>query len=157
MKTYKVKNGSVTYEFDGTLLAESTSQKPDGTRWVEFRIYVTVAGTYILERVGRSDVFHDLSCEVVERNGLRFDPRDVLEDRHVPCLECDPDEFQDLLVLEKDRYFALTSEDPKTIIKSLYRKDGDSFYMTKVTERLIEDASKVDKRLEQAYKVQYIA
>ena len=157
MMNYKVKSGSRIYEFDGTLLAESTSKRSDSSRWIEFRLYVTVGGTYILERVGRSDIFHTLACPVVERNGLKFNPDDQLENRHVACLECDPDEDIDLLVIEKDRFFAMTSDNPQTIIKALYKKSDNVAYLTKVTERLIEQASEKDRRLEQAYRVQYIA
>lgn len=157
MKNYKVKSGSRIFEFDGTLLAESSSQRSDSVRWVEFRLYVTVGGTYVLERVGRSDVFHNLACPVVERNGLKFHPEDALEGRHFPCLECDPDEEFDLIVIEKDRHFAVTSDDPRTIINALYKKGDSVSYMTKVTERLIDVAAAKDKRLEQAYRVQFIA
>ena len=153
---YKVKNGNRIYEFDGTLLASSTSKKQDSYRWVDFNLYITAAGTYILERIGQTDYFHHIECEVVARNKLKFSPEDQLEDRHVPCEICDPDDFDDI-VLEKPRYFALTSDSPAAILEALHKKaDDGARYMTYVTQRLIEDAAVHDKRLEKAYRVEYI-
>ncbi len=154
---YKVKNGNRIYEFDGKLLASSTSKKPDSYRWVEFNLYLTVGGSYILERIGQTDYFHHIECEVVGRNNLKFNPEDHLEDRHVPCEICDPDDFDDI-VLEKPRYFALVSEYPAAILEALHKKaDDGARYMTYVTQRLIEDAAVHDKRLEKAYRVEHIA
>ena len=156
MEHYKVKNGNRIYEFDGTLLSSSTSKKPGSYRWVEFNLYITAAGTYILERVGQTDIFHHIECEVVGRNKLKFSPEDILEDRHVPCEICDPMDDHDI-VLEKPRYFALVSEYPAAILEALHKRaDDGARYMTYVTQRLIEDAAVHDKRPEKAYKVEYI-
>ena len=148
---YKVKNGNRIYEFDGTLLSSSTSRKQDSYRWVEFNLYITAAGTYILERIGQTDIFHHIDCEVVERNKLKYNPEEqVLQDRHVPCEICDPDDEDDI-VLEKPRYFALVSEFPAAILEALHKKAHDGArYMTYVTQRLIEDAALHDKRLAKA-------
>lgn len=154
---YEVKNGNRTYKFDGTLLAQSTSKRRDAHRWVEFYLYVTASGTYIFERIGQTEVFHHVDCEVVSRNGLKYDPEDRLEDYHVPCLECDPDEDYDDIVIEKPRYYALVSEHPGAILDALHKQDPNGArYMTNVAERLIEDACKKDKRLEKAYMVEVI-
>lgn len=155
---YKVRSGLRTYEFDGTLIASSTSQRPDSYRWVDFNLYVTVGGHYVLERIGQSDIFHkNIGCSVVDRNKLKFLPGDVLEDHHVPCEECIPDEYTDIIIIEKPRFYALVSEQPDAILEALHKRDSNGArYMTKVTERLIEDAAKHDKRLENAYRVEHI-
>lgn len=154
---YRIKNGNRIYAFDGTLLSSSTSQRQDSYRWVEFNLYITFGGSYVLERIGQTDIFHHIDCEVVERNKLKYNPEDQnLQDRHVPCEICDPDEDDDI-VLEKPRYFALVSEYPAAILEALHKKAGDGArYMTYVTQRLIEDAALHDKRLAKAYSVEYI-
>ena len=153
---YQVKHGPRVFDFDGERIASSTSKTSESIRWVDFNLYVTAAGSYVLERIGQSDVFHKLGCEVAERNSLKFTPGDELEERHVACKECDPDEYNDVLVLEKPRYFGVWSEKPEDIIDALHRKKEGVKYMTLVTERLIEEASEYDKRLEKAFRIEYI-
>lgn len=149
--------GPRTLEFDGEILAHSDSKRPNAFRWVEFTLYLTVAGTYVLERVGQTQVFHTLECEVVERNKLKFNPEDHLESFHVPCDECNPFDDDDLII-EKPRYYAVVSESPNAILKALYKKDKDGTrYMTYVTSRLLEEASEKDLRLQKAYQVEYIS
>lgn len=154
---HEVKDGNRTYKFDGRLLSKSTSKRTDADRWVEFALYVTASGIYIVERIGQSNIFHHIDCEVVERNELKYDPEDFLEDWHVPCEICYPDEDVDDIVIEKPRYYALVSELPAAVLESLYKKDENGArYMTNVGKRLIEDACKHDKRLEKAYRVEII-
>jgi hypothetical protein len=155
---YEVKHNSRTIKFDGRRLSRSTSKRPDSDRWVEFALYVTASGTYVFERIGQSNIFHHIDCEVVERNDLEYDPQDILEDRHVPCDICYPDEEVDDIIIEKPRYFALVSDHPAAVLEALHKKDSNGArYMTKVAERLIEEACEHDKRLEKAYRVEHIA
>jgi hypothetical protein len=155
---FKVRNGQRILEFDGQKLSHASSEKPDSDRWVEFTLYFTNGGSYVLERVGQTVIFHrNLGCEVVERNKLRFDSEYELQEHHQPCQLCDPDEYNDLLIIEKPRFYALVTDDPAAIIKSLHKLDANGLpYMTKVAERLLEEASEIDKRLERAYRIQYI-
>ncbi len=154
---YTVKNGSRLLEFDGDLLASSTSKRPGAFRWVEFNLYLTNGGSYVLERIGQTLIFHTVDCEVVERNKLKYSPEDRLTKESVPCEICDPFDDDDI-ILERGRFFAVVSENPETIVKALQKTDRDgSRYQTYVTQRLIEEACTVDKRLERAYRVEYIA
>lgn len=152
---YRVKNGQRVIEFDGEKLSSSSSQNNSSVRWVEFNLYLTVGGSYVLERIGHSLIFHDIGCEVVDRSGLKFRPEDQLTPEHVPCPKCDPDptDPNDIIVIEKPRYFGLWSETPDAVLESLY---GTRNYMTKVAERLIENATEYDQRLERAYRVEHI-
>ena len=155
---YQVKSGQQTLEFDGEKLATSSSQKPDSVRWVDFNLYITDAGTYVLERIGQTDVFHTMACKVVEKNKLKYDPKDPLLKRHVECEICLPDADYDTVVIEKPRYFALVTDSPAAVINALYKKDRDNNtrYMTYVSQKLIEEASNYDKRLEREYRTVYI-
>lgn len=152
---YVVQNGQRKIEFDGEKLSSSSSYTKDSVRWVEFNLYLTVGGSYVLERVGHSLIYHDIGCSVVERSGLKFRPEDQVGPEHVACVECEPDihDPNDIIVIEKPRYFGLWSETPNAVLESLY---GSRNYMTKVAERLIEDATKYDQRLERAYRVEHV-
>lgn len=157
MKHYEVKNNNRTLKFDGRQLAQSTSERPGSPRWVEFALYVTASGTYVYERIGQSNVFHHIDCEVLARNDLEFDPEDYLEEWHVPCDLCYPDPVVDDIIIEKPRYYAMVSDSPDAILETLHKKDENGArYMTKVAERLIEEACQYDKRLEKAYLVEVI-
>lgn len=153
---YKVRNGQRTIEFDGEKLSTSSSQTNDSTRWVEFSLYLTAGGSYVLERTGHSLVYHDINCAVVERSKLKFKPEDQVGPEHVPCEECDPNpaDPNDILIIERPRYFGLWSENPADVLESLY---GTRNYLTKVAARLIEDAAEYDQRLERAYRTEYIS
>jgi hypothetical protein len=122
---------------------------------VEFNLYLTVGGSYVLERIGHSLIFHDIGCDVVDRSGLKFRPEDQIGPEHIPCEQCEPDprDPEDIIVIEKPRFFGLWSETPEAVLESLY---GSRNYLTKVAERLIEDATEFDQRLERAYRVEHI-
>ena len=49
---FEVKDGSRILQFSGRLLGESSSKRGDSTRWIEFKLYKTENGKYILSRVG---------------------------------------------------------------------------------------------------------
>lgn len=49
-----VRDETRELRFDGTLLAEATSEVSGKDRWIEFSVYKTAEGNYVLSRVGRS-------------------------------------------------------------------------------------------------------
>lgn len=155
---YTVRSGERTLKFDGVRLASSTSKKPDSVRWVDFSLYLTEGGAYVLERIGQSDVFHTMACKTVENSKLRYDPNDVLLHRHVECEICLPDPDYDTVVIEKPRYFALVTESPADVLDALHKRNrtNSTRYMTYVSQKLIEEAAKHDKRLEREYLTEYI-
>ena len=54
MREYEVVNGKRRIRFEGELLATSTSWEQGADRWVEFALYRTASGNYVLSRIGRS-------------------------------------------------------------------------------------------------------
>jgi len=84
-------------EFDGTILADVTSQEPGDRRWQEIRIYRTTRDRFVTESVGRSTLpgEHDflhvnvLHNPRVVANALqqRSDGREYLTDLAVEALE----------------------------------------------------------------------
>jgi hypothetical protein len=155
---YEVRNGNRTLKFDGVLLAFSTSFRPGVKRWIEFGLYRTTGGSYVLSRVGETHLYHDPGCPVVERNGLPPVPRISLREGSVPCDLCHPDRTRsEMICPEMPRYWAQVSESAPAVIEHLYKYDEQGArYLTGVAERLLEEASEVDSAIEDAYRVETI-
>lgn len=56
MKSYEVYDGERVFTFEGEVLAETTSWRPDKKRWIDLDLYRTRAGTYVLVGCGRTEV-----------------------------------------------------------------------------------------------------
>ena len=157
----EVKDGSRTLQFNGKLLGKSSSYRKDSLRWIEFDLYKTENGSYILSRVGISVIYHGAACHLVKRYGLQeIAVADVDKDRvqqFVPCDSCNPSFEADLIFPEKNRHWAQVSEDPNAVLEALYKYDnGGARYLTNVAQRLLEQAASVDKNIESIYKIEVI-
>lgn len=156
---YEIKDGSRTLQFNGKLLGKSSSHRRGSTRWIEFELYKTENGSYVLSRVGVSVVYHAASCGLVKRYGLTevavkdlTNPRDL-----VPCETCSPSLSAAVIFPEKDRNWAQVSEDPGAVIEALYKyDDSGARYLTHVAQRLMAEAALVDKGIEEAYTIEII-
>jgi len=155
---YEVRDNKRTIKFDGVLLAFSTSFRPGVKRWIEFGLYRTIGGSYVISRVGETHLYHDTTCPVAERNGLTKIPRVSLREGSVPCETCRPDHSQSEMVSpELPRYWAQTSSTAEAVVDSLYKYDeAGARYLTSVAERLLEEAAAVDPAIESAYRVETI-
>jgi len=155
---YEVKDGSRTLQFNGKLLGESTSWRKGSTRWIEFQLYKTENGSYVLSRIGVSLVYHGSVCPLVKRYGLVEVTSSSISVDAIPCDECNPSLSEVPVVFpERNRTWAQVSDDPDAVLEALYKyDDGGARYLTKVAQRLLEGASKYDKRIEQVYKVEII-
>ncbi len=154
---FEVKDGNRTLQFNGKSLAQSTSRKRDSTRWIEFELFRTDSGSYILSRIGVSLVFHGAACSLVKRYSLQEAPISELHVDAIPCEECNPNESAVLLFPEKYRYWAQVSEEPSAVLDALYKYDnGGARYLTNVAQRLLEEASKNDSEIEKAYRFEII-
>ena len=153
----EVKDGARTLQFNGKLLGKSSSWRRGSTRWIEFELYRTESGSYILSRVGVSLVYHGASCNLVKRYGLSEIPFDELSTGALPCEECYPTEEAELIFPEKNRHWAQVSEEPTAVLDALYKFDeGGARYLTNVAQRLLEDASKTDDKIASIYKFEII-
>ena len=154
---HEVKDGTRILQFNGTLLAESSSYRRGSTRWIEFALYRTENGAYILSRVGVSLVFHGAACPLVKRYGLTEIGVDELDKNAIPCDECRPNFEAQVVFPEKHRYWAQVSEEPDAVLEALYKYDqGGARYLTNVAQRLLEEASKGDSGIERVYRVEMI-
>jgi hypothetical protein len=154
---YEVKDGSRILQFEGRLLGESSSWRTGSTRWIEFKLYRTESGSYILSRVGASLVFHGAACSLVKRYGLIESSTEALFDDALPCEECYPDLNLPVVFPEKFRNWAQVSDDPGAVLEALYKYDtGGARYLTNVAQRLLEDASNRDTGIDGVYRVEMI-
>lgn len=155
---YEVKDGVRTHKFDGTLLAQSSSRFGNRPRWVEFRLYRTPKGTFVLSRVGVSIYYHSAECSVVFRNKLAAVDEIEVPDEYLPCSECRPSRVNpDGIFPETPRYWALSTDRAKDIITHLMKYDDTGVaYLTNVASRLLIAASKQDKRIHEAFYVNLI-
>lgn len=154
---YEVRDGSRTLQFEGELLAKSSSWRRDSLRWIEFELYKTKSGSYVLSRIGVSVVFHGAACHLVKKYKLIESPPEALKNQAVPCEECYPDSTLPVVFPEKDRTWAQVSDDADAVLEALYKyDDGGARYLTHVAKRLLEEASDIDSGIESVYRVEMI-
>lgn len=157
MNNYEVRNGNRILRFEGRHLANSSSKKPGSSRWIEFDLYKTQAGSYVLSRVGVSHVYHSIMCPLVSRYGLHEVDSDELSPEATPCEDCAPDDFEPLVYPELFRYWTLVSEEPEAILDALYKEDHNGArYLTRVAERLLQEAAAQDAEIDLIYRFEYI-
>ncbi len=153
----EVKDGSRILQFNGKLLGKSSSWRRGSNRWIEFELYKTDNGSYVLSRVGVSVIYHTGACQLVKRYGLQeIDTREI---RHevTPCDECRPSLHAPVIFPEKNRYWAQVSDDASAVLEALYKYDNSgSRYLTHVAQRLLESASDLDKGIEAVYRIEMI-
>jgi hypothetical protein len=145
-----------TLQFEGQRLSNASSKRADSLRWVEFELYRTAAGAYIISRVGQTLIYHAASCPVVERNSLSPIPFGALSDGLVSCPDCHPSDLNlredDEVYPEAARHRAVVSETAEGVLEELYRFDEAGVrYITAVARRLIERAATVDQAIYSAY------
>lgn len=153
----EVKDGDRTLQFNGALLAKSTSERKGAYRWIEFELYKTESGSYILSRVGVSLIYHGAACSLVSRYGLKEASTSHLSSAAIPCEECNPDETLDLIFPEKYRYWAQVSDRPEAVLEALHKYDSNGArYLTSVAQRLLKDASRVDIGIAGVYTLEIV-
>lgn len=153
----EIQDGSRILKFNGKLLGKSSSWRRGSNRWIEFELYKTDNGSYVLSRVGVSVIYHSAVCSLVKRYGLQEVVASAIEREVFPCDECKPSLMADVVFPEKNRYWAQVSEDPSAVLEALYKYDNSGArYLTHVAQRLLEEASSADKGIESVYKIELI-
>lgn len=154
---YEVRNGNRVLRFEGRHLANSSSRRAGSPRWIEFDLYKTEAGSYVLSRVGVSHVYHSVVCPLVQRYGLHEADSSALTVDSVPCDDCNPDGLDPVVFPETFRYWTLVSEEPEAILDALYKEDHNGArYLTRVAERLLLEAAAQDAEIDLIYRFEYI-
>ena len=155
---YSVRDGVRTLEFDGVKLASSSSRLPNKPRWVEFEIYRTPRGQYVVSRIGYSVFYHAKECFTVTRNSLS--PVDGLElaPEYIACSTCRPSRLDyDGVFPETPRPAAWVCSDALGVISSLMKVDDNGTeYLTNVARRLLMDAAEEDEHIYDAFYIDRI-
>jgi hypothetical protein len=154
---YEVRDGVRTLKFNGSKLGEASSWRTGSPRWIEFELYKTDGGQYVLSRVGVSLTFHSAVCPLVVRYGLHeVDPSQIAADA-IACPECEPTFDEPLLFPEKYRYWTLVSDDASIVLDALYKPDSSGArYLTNVSRRLLERAARNDAEIDSVYRIEII-
>lgn len=152
---YTVEAKGTRLPFDGTKIASSSS-RGSNPRWVEFNLYKAYTGQYVVERIGKSMLFHSYDCELVAKNRLSGVPCEDVPANYVPCYDCRPSRMDpEGLYPERDRPDFQTCDKPKGVIKYLEQKDNDGLrYLTNVARELLAEASEEDDGIYNVYIIQ---
>jgi hypothetical protein len=164
---YEVKDGFRTICFKGWFLGEADSTiTGNEPRWTELSLYKTTTGHYVLQKVGRSDVFHNETC--AEKSGkairgkrwghldLAADAQDVpesedLENVFIPCEICNPEFDDEPVWVEKDLFSTTSNLTAKQVLEALYRPDTRNTkgpgYLSRVARELLDQACERDDEL----------
>lgn len=155
---YTVKDGNETLQLNGTLLASSSSYEAGKPRWVEFQLFRTNGGQYVISRIGYSLYFHADQCALVTRNRLSPVHESELLVAAIPCEKCKPSRIDVRGVYpERPRYYASVSEKPSGVVDSLTQRDTNtSKYLTNVAKSLLAAASLEDEDIREAFSVRVV-
>lgn len=156
--THRVQDGSRVLTFEGALLG-SASSKRTAPRWSELKLYKTTAGTYVLEKIGRSTVVHVPGCQSIIGSLPRFeeeypgcDPDDYWYD------DCVPDVYDiTSLLVERDRHWALIADDPVQVVDALYRRKDGARHLPRLSIELLDEVTRTDEQLANSYRVERIS
>lgn len=151
---WNVKDGQRSVTFVGQLVASADSQSGTDVRWTELSLYRTSTGRYILEKIGRSDVFHSELCKRRSK-GLSFtdlhaaaeaQSRDQdVTTSYIACTDCRPDFEVRPAWVEQDISSVAVYENVPVMIDAMYRRDADSaHFMSRVSRMLLDNASRKD-------------
>jgi len=158
--TFKVLDSSRILQFEGVHLSHSSSERDDSVRWIEFDLFRTESGQYVLSRVGMSLVYHDRECRLVDQYGLHAAPAASLDLDSVPCGKCAPvlQADNDVIFPETPRPWAQVCGTVEAVIRSVQRRDEEgSLYFTRVARTLLEEASHHDAAIDRCYHIQVVS
>lgn len=126
---HRIRNGNHIYAFQARVLAAATSRRPGHPRWTELVIYQLKNGTYMVSRIGRSQIAHDPGCNRVTSKMVPYlEAGEEARIHRVPCPECFPrvgDAMDPQTVLEASRFTALQAPDPSGLYDVLAAGSGN--------------------------------
>jgi hypothetical protein len=162
-KRFELRDGMQPVTFAGEQLAFASSQ-PDGDtlpdRWTELAVYKTVTNKYVLEKIGRSNLFHVEGCTVPGKGALRYESvfdaledvdesasPDDLEQFFVPCTTCNPSfDSEDPVIVEQDFHQVNRYEDPEQLLEALYHRKGSAVrQLSSLSRTLLDLAARKDE------------
>lgn len=160
--TLVVQDGSRQITFEGEMIASVTSRHHSQPRWSEYRLYKTLSGTYVLEKVGRSVVLHMPGCTEIRESLNRFQEDYPGEDPSSSdwwfCEQCATGGRANMtaLLVEQNRTWVMTTDDPAEVIDGLYRRKNRTRQLPVISLNLLEQAARVDKPIADAFRVEHL-
>jgi hypothetical protein len=141
-------DGGRMIRFDGEQLGSASTRERDSIRWSETRIWKTTGGKYIMQKVGRSLVFH-------ATGGCKYGTEVYLGDMpcdYLPCPVCKPSKSEMYVKQENDRFTVHVSDSAEGIVESAKLQDDDGvWYTTRVDREALEQAANADDEMHEAY------
>lgn len=157
ISTHRVLDKYEWVEFQGELLASTSTETPEATRWIELEIYRTTTGRYVIHRVGRSVLYHvhGGTCNTgVTKPASQLD-RELAQ----PCPRCSPATVAKLghypatlvdVELDKDRVDTCDAAGVYATLQ-LKRRDpttGEEYsFLSQPARRALEEAMEHDLEL----------
>lgn len=142
--TYQGEN---EYKFRGVRLAHATTESQDNHRWLEIDIYRTQAGTYVVEKIGMSVVYH---AEGARCGSRAFNYVFKEDDRAelVPCPRCKPSARPgDIVRMEDEKHETFVSNTAEEMVVTL---------LPHVSLRALREAAQNDDSLRQTFFVREV-
>lgn len=162
----RVKNGNRELEFDGELLATSTSDDGHAQRWTDLALYRVADGRYVLQRTGKSAVYHTTNPNApgkCAQAGEVMTPADAAamhpDDELLDCLACHPGPLYEnsAVRMEVDRCEAQVITTAKDVVAALHATDAKGVrYIARVSRRLLDAAARQDPGLHEEWTVERI-
>lgn len=140
----------VEIEFEGTRLGSASTERDDSLRWTEIHIYRTEAGNYVIQRLGRSVVYHVTGKPCSRGQEVLGE---LIPNSSEPCETCNPrvpEDFDfdasEMFVHEVTLSSADVVEDPADVHEKLstFDKDRGVKRVSRVASRAIQDAAAKD-------------
>jgi hypothetical protein len=139
-------------EFNGKLLSSASTERPsESVRWTILALYLKDDGSYLLQKVGESVVFHRLDSTCSRR--AQFSLLNDLPDKYEPCDVCWPDDdvqMPNAVLAEQADFGIITCPTPEAVEKALTRKRKDRItgmeesYLSYPAKTILYEAAKVD-------------
>lgn len=151
---FEILDGKRRITFEGWQIGDASSRTENSERWIDMALYVTATGTYILSKVGCSDVFHVGSCrrpskgqrrenlsEALTEDDAGYDPADIF----VPCRECRPEFDATPVWVETDMPSVQSFRSVVDLFDALHQKKGGNVRsLSRVSRALLDEAKEVD-------------
>lgn len=150
---FNIRDNQRPLTFTGYLLAESDSQSGNDVRWTELTLYRTSSGRYIVQKIGRSDVYHSDECTRRSKGEKHYNleagilANDRSMDDCEPCETCNPTPETSPVWMERDIHSATTFATVEDAIRSLYRVDDGIPRLSHVAQALLNKASETDENV----------
>jgi hypothetical protein len=163
---FDLTDGRQKITFTGVKLSAASSQTDSNpqARWTELAIYKTSAGRYVLEKIGRSDMFHEPGCSKFGKGALHYDalgdaldeldPDASPEEYFLPCPDCRPSyDLDEPVVVEQDMHKVDAFASPSELVEALYhRKGGTVRSLSYLSRSLLEQAALLDEGIAEELK-----